>query len=803
MSRSNILTMQYSRVSKRLGCLCVCFICVSVIKAQGFDTLLNYYNKQVPQEKAYVHFDNTTYAPGETVWYKAYLLIGADISWLSKTFYIDWFDEEGKLINRTIAPVLSASATGSFTIPEGIKGNSICALAYTKWMLNFDSAFLFHKTLLLLQKNAVQKTTLVNGPPTLAFFPEGGDMVENIAGNVAFKATRADGMPIEIEGALKDKTGKPIGSFRSRHDGMGRFRFTPLPSEQYTAEWKDVYGNSYQTILPVAKQKGIVLSINNISGARQFSIERNEVLEDRFQRVTVVAHMNQQVVFRAAAGFTGKTKVTSTLPVKDLPSGILQFTVFDALQQPVAERILFVNNNEYQAKAEVYTDTLNTSKRAKNVYEIEIPDSALASLSLAVTSGESFNDPSSNIISQLLLSGEIKGYVHDPAYYFSSIDDTVASHLDLVMLTNGWRRFVWKDVLAGNLPTLKYKPDTTYLTVAGKIKMSKEKKDIVNLLVVAKDSTEQLMYMPLKPDGSFEANDIILFDTARIYYGLEGKSMRSTQPLTIGNLFLPLDRKRQLYYPWSATDTSLSARMKNIGEQQKKLEALMNQATLQEVTVRTTRPKTRMDELNERYASPQFNTVDALQINVVDDKMATTNLSIYTYLRGKVPGLTVYAAYSQIPVVMWRGERVMFLLNERKVDPFFINSLSMTDVAYIKAFRNGFFGYSAGDGAGNVVAIYTKRGADEKPETLGPNYTLLPGYTPVKEFYSPDYSEPKPVAMADLRHTILWNPYIQAGGNNRKIKVSFYNNDISQSFRVVLEGITQDGRMIHINKILK
>ena len=125
--------------------LCIWLSLVTAARCQAIDSLLDSYNNRVPQEKVHIHFDNSVYSSGETIWYKAYLLNGIDPSDLSKNFYIDWFDTNGKLLERTIVPIIGSCASGNFTIPPKFTGNQLQVMAYTRWMLNFDSAFLFHK----------------------------------------------------------------------------------------------------------------------------------------------------------------------------------------------------------------------------------------------------------------------------------------------------------------------------------------------------------------------------------------------------------------------------------------------------------------------------------------------------------------------------------------------------------------------------------------------------------------------------------------------------------------------------------
>lgn len=774
---------------------------------QDADSLLSVYSEKVPNEKIHIHFDNSRYLPGQTIWYKAYLLSGNTPSDLSKNLYIDWFDENGRLLDRIIAPVANAVAMGNFTVPEKFKGSSLQVLAYTRWMLNFDSAFLYRKTI-PVTGNQIPPANSALPVTTLHFFPEGGNLIENIPSVLAFKAINSEGMPVTVSGTIVNSSKQAVSSFATLHNGMGKISFTPLRGELYTAEWTDPQGNARTTQLIAAKTSGIVLTLNGGSDNRIFTIQRGQILEDRFKKVSIIATMNEQLLFRANASLAAKEKITASLPVSGFSSGVVRFTVFDANRQPVVERIFFANNEEYRLLPELLTDTLNLGKRGKNVYLLHLPDTAMASLSVAVTDGEDVYDSSRNILSQLLLSSEVRGYIHQPAYYLSSVQDSVASHLDLVMLTHGWRRFAWEDVFAGRTPALKYPHDSGYLSIAGKIdKLSDakiKKAETLNLILVAKDSTKQFVFTALQPDGSFREDNLVLFDTTKVYYQLNKTFIPARSPVNISNTFLPFDsirsiRSLQKYLP----DTTGMTRIKAIADEQRRIQELMKQATLKEVVV-TAKIKTRIQEMDEKYArSSMFQGGQSRNFNVVDDPFGYSSPSAFVYLQTKVAGLQIDNAFSQMPIATRRRNPVALFLDEMQVDATTLAGISMSSVAYIKVFDPPFFG-ATGGGPGGAIAVYTRKGDDTKGVFVGLDYTLLPGYTPIKEFYSPNYAEKQiNFSQTDLRRTLYWQPNLQYNGNGKKITISFYNNDISSTLQLVLEGMTQEGKLIHFSKLLK
>lgn len=792
-----------------LTILCLILFVQAFSQLPNLDSLLGEYRQKAAQEKIHIHFDNSRYLPGQTIWYKAYLLKGDEPSNLSKNLYLDWFDANGKLLSRTIAPVTNAVSFGNYTVPETFKGSHIQVLAYTRWMLNFDSAFLFRQILPVTNTQLPAPVVGAMVPvTTLQFFPEGGDLVEDIPSMLAFKAINSEGMPVSVTGTIYNKSKQPVCPFATTHNGMGKVSFTPSPGEIYTAEWADPQGNIRTTELPIAKSSGMVITLSEAADNRYFSIQRRADSEERFKRISVVATLNEQLLFRANANLTDKTKITASMPVADFPSGVVRITVFDMNRQPVAERIFFVNNEEYKLIPGLITDTLNLDKRGKNVYQLSLPDTVPATLSVAVTDGQDLYDTSRNIFSQFLLSSEIRGYIHQPAYYFSSDAGIVLQDLDLVMLTNGWRRFAWENVLAGTTPWLRYPRDTGYLSIAGKIDNLSDARikraETLNLILMAKDSTKQFIFTPLKPDGSFREDDLVLFDTTKVFYQLNKTFIPARSRVNISNTFLPFDSLRtigslQKYLP----DTTGMARIKAIMAEQKRVEELMKQASLKEVIVRT-KIKTRLQEMDEKYTrSGLFQGGLSRDFNIVDDQTAFASPSAFAYLQSRVAGLQINNAYSTNPSATWRRQPVSYFLDEIATDASMLASISMSNVAYIKVFDPPFFG-AIGGGAGGAIAVYTRRGDDTKTMSVGMNYTLLPGYTPIREFYAPNYAEKQiNFTQTDLRRTLHWIPNLLYDGKGKQLVFSFYNNDISKTLQVVVQGITQDGKLIYLSKLLQ
>lgn len=793
----------------RLSCtLLLLFLTFAGLQAQNFESTLERYGTEFSQERAYLHYDKAAYSPGETIWFKVYLMEGPFPADASKNFYIDWTDETGKLIGRTSSPLYEGTTNGQFDLPAGYTGKYIHARGYTRWMLNFDSAFLYNKDIRVLQASGVAKNK--PQPATyLEFFPEGGDMIQGLVNKVAFKAHDEYGIPVNVKGVVINAAGKVVDSLRVQHDGMGVVFITPNAGDVITAVWKDARGAEKKTPLPAAKATGITLQVSPIKDKRYFavSVERGAAFDPG--QIYLVGTMGQVMVFKLAKD-SKAGEIKGVIPTKDLPSGILTITAFDDKWQPLAERITYINNQEYVFTPGVEVKHWGMNKRARNDIEVTIPDNLTANLSVSITDAGIETDSSDNIITRLLLTGDLKGQVYKPGYYFNNTSDTVARHLDLVMLTHGWRRFKWEDVASGKLPAISYPRDTTYLTVSGRVygATAAELKEAQSIILMSKPKNAEgnVMVVPLQPDGQFVEPTLILFDSTTIYYQFsKGKKMNSASVRFLENKLpaLTSNLSASARFANPSPDTTGFYRHMQLAKQEQDLLKLYEGQLLENVVVKS-RTKTPEQLMDEKYASGLFSGGDGYSFDLLSDPLASANLNIFTYLQGKVAGLQIFnATGGGTPSMQWRGGSPQLFLNEIPTDADMISSLSVNDVAYVKIIRPPFMGSI--NGANGAIAIYTRKGNDVKSEPgKGLPSNVVTGYTAIRQFYSPNYSSFKQDQdKKDMRTTLYWNPQLMASPGKGKINFSFYNNDFSQAFRIVIEGMTRDGKLTRIEQILE
>jgi hypothetical protein len=805
--------------------------------AQHIDSMVNLYGERYPQEKIYVHFDKPAYNTGETIWFKSYIFSGIAPSPVSRNFYAELVDPSGKVLQQKLLPVYESTSAGSFDLPANLSSSTLVFRAYTTWQLNFDTAFIFTKTIRILNKTGAPATgaaaaggktpaggkqpaaTAAATTPavdvSLRFFPEGGDMVNGIESVVAFKATDTYGLPVTVTGTVKDASGAAVATLSTVHDGMGRFTLEPAAGKSYYAEWQDEKKQTHKTPLPAAKNSGAVLQCAATGSRQAFIVKRSVDGPDNLKTMYMLGYFNQQVVYKARLNLQETFMVSGSIPLDGIPTGMLQMTLFDANWQPVAERIAFVNKEDYFFTTRLVPALKNTDRRAKNILVIDVPDTLRTNLSVAITdAGLSKADPDAdNIVSHLLLSSDLRGYIHNPYYYFTGNDDTVRSHLDLVMLTNGWRRYKWDDLAAGKLPQIKF-PRENYLslnaTLTGVLSSQVPKNTMLNIFLEAKDSSRQLFLLTMDSTGKFSQSGLVFFDTVKVYYSFNNAKQLANRAIV--NFNNGTYKSSGLVKPDSAwrvpmpLDTSLLNRGRFFASEAERIKPELEKKikTLEAVTVKA-KTKSKQQQMDDRYTSGFFTGGDATTFDLTDDPSALGAYNIFSYLQGRVAGLQITTG-AQGTQLSWRQQTPALFLNEMPTDVSQIENIPVSDIAYVKAFRPPFFG-AMGGGAGGAIAIYTKKGGDVRSNAStdgGLEKGHLAGYAAPKEFYSPDYSKESTLSdVPDIRSTLFWMPYILTDKNNHKITLQFYNNDVSKRLRVILEGINEEGQVTRVEKILE
>lgn len=780
-------------------------------QAQVYDSTLEVYEELFPHEKIHMQLDRTMYNAGETLFYKLYILNGLEWTNLSKNVYVVWYDNNGVFLKETVAPLFQSSAKGSFDVPKDYKGSFVHVKAYTRWMLNDDSTFMYERNIPINVEKDTKQKIQTNELTKVVVFPEGGVLVNDVRSKVAFKATNNTGVPVFIKGYLVNNKNKVLDTLKVAHDGMGTFKLKPVAGESYQLNWTDESGQKGTTAIMTANPFGVVMNVSMDNEKAYVQVERTINVPDNFKKMNMLVHQNQHIMYKVE--FKGEERLVqkAALPIDELPTGILQISLFTSDWLPIAERIILVNNRLHEFNAQVAIQVANIKKRGKTVLELYVKDTTAANMSMSITDASVVLPEQQTIYSDFLLSNDIKGRVYNPAYYFSSDADSVAAHLDLVMLTNGWRKFDWEKIKNGILPKQLYPAETDLMKITGKVygsNAARLNEDLLlNLIVLGKDSSKKMLFLPVEKNGVFEEKNAFFYDTSRIYYGINGKSRGNTYVVHFDNGLLN-QRVNKINLEANSfinpfNDSLARTRLNSILLEQERQKKLLASLTLSEVVVKS-KTKSAVQILDEKYARGLFSGGDGISFDLSADANMISSIDILTYLQAKVPGLSI-TVNGSAPTATWRGSNTDFFLDEINTTIDQVQSLPITDISYIKAMRPPFFG-SMGGGSGGAIAIYTKRGSNNRGGNVnskGMENAVLGGYSVFKEFYNPNYDKPAETFDEDIRATLYWNPYLLTNKKSSRVRIEFFNNDISKKLQIVLEGINANGKLARVVKYIE
>lgn len=766
-----------------------------------------------PQEKAYIQTDKQTYLSGETIWFKTYATLGEKLTILSKVIYVDMIDITGKVLQKQMLKLENGMADGAMDITKQLSSGDYYVRCYTLWMLNFP-AFITQQKISVLNYNNIQKAKPVipaNAAIAINFYPEGGNMIVGLKSVIAFKALDENNNPLNITGIVQNSKNEKRASFVTAHNGMGSFELTMAAGESYKAIIT-ANGNQQTIALPAAKEEGITINVDNTNTNKAFiKVERSEKNKTTYNNLTILAQCNYQVVYIGKLNIDeGQDAVA--INKKNLPAGIMQVTVLTAEGKPLAERILFVGNHTINNELLQSINT-STEKRKKNILTLNAMDFNNLQAAISVTNADAdvLKKPTS-ILSNFLLSSDIKGIIHEPAYYFKDKDPQTLQHLDLVMLVNGWRRFNLDELVSNKLPALYY-PFETSMSISGKLLQGNGKSAVrsgrVNLIIQAEDSTKILSEATVNDASLFVVDHLEYKKDATIYYqGTNTGKENAIVTVKFNDAYYDTLKKATLNaITYEQSDEKLSEFNRKLIAQKQSNDISFGK-TLESVTVKAKKVSV-IDSLNNLYASPFFFESD--QTITVDDN--ANAFDMLQLLQRMVPGLVVNKTDTGTQVNFGRynglnyfssdvdNSSVQFFLNEVPVSAAIIDALNPTDVGVVKIYK-GATAIALGADRG-AIAIYTVKGKSTRDwRDKGFDYIKKAGYTVQKEFYAMDYAKINTESIpTDIRPTLFWNPSIKI--IDGKADIQFYNDDAAKKFNIVIEGIDADGKLLHIEKIIQ
>ncbi|WP_316769459.1 hypothetical protein [Pedobacter frigiditerrae] len=666
----------------------------------------------------------------------------------------------------------------------------------------------------------------------LQFMPEGGYMVNDIFGKIAFKAINADGFGKDIMGKIVNSKNELLAELKSSHKGMGSFYLLPQKGESYFAIYSQS-GKEQKQLLPIARDEGTTLRIEPFSIKDSLYIYIKASETKRVENYTLLAQAGNENVMATTLSLKNGF-IAFKVPKKDFPDGIIHFTLFSPDQQPLNERQVFINRNQ---KINVSITPNKGTFTQKDSVSLEIlttkEDGLPLSGSFAITVTDNGQvkqiEDENNIISHFLLQSDIKGLIEEPGWYFKNNDPATLQALDQLLLTQAWVGYNWPEILKQNLiPSFKAEKGNTIEGIL--TNLVKKPVPNINLTLLSLGRNILVMDTVSNSEGKFIFKDLPLVDSVSYTIKIKNAKGKTSSANIALDEFIPAADITTFnnVKPWYVNTDSTTLNYYKVSEKlnAKTPERLQLEGNmLKEVTIKgkakteafmqtsawDANLKLKIDE-EELKKMPRKSLMDLLKdkidgftigtiwANFCDTGSSRHNFSNFL-VGGKLISHVIVDNVNTLALTQYLEDdyNVTGISKTSKypevfeVNNYIFNRLSAQDIVEINIYKGCAYYF---------LDIKTRSGKGPWIITANGVYVFrpLPLYIS-KEFYSPKYTSQNN-STADYRSTIFWDANVVTDENG-KAKVSFYTADKPSTYTIKIEGIDLFGRFGYQKSIIK
>ena len=832
------------------------------------------FNKVVPQEKVYMHFDNTGYFEDETLWFKAYVTrtdSGCATN-LSKVLYVELLNPTGDIIKTRKYPIDSLGVAHGDMKLDTLFGSGFYEVrAYTRYMTNWGTNAVFSRVFPVFKKpqkegdysdltivpklyanrdpnnrvsdDSLYQKAIDEGIYTsdlmktisVQFYPEGGSLIVGKRCRVALLAVDDNGRPHKGEGFVMNEKGDVLAMVET--DSLGRGLFEVVPDgEKLTYQMRNLKQDEKSQVqfftLPSARTQGCTLSVDAVSERMLATIQCTDSVCGHLLGYVIMHNGN---IIRCDT-LTAVPLVAIEMGRQAMPEGVSQMTVFDRRGFILAERLFFQCPNPDE-KESIRVATLTKRLKPCGKVEMELHTQPHANLSFSAMDAHTMtNGKQGNMKTWMLLSSEVRGYIPNVDYFFEADDREHRESADLLMMTQGWRRYDWR-LMTERYIFRKPQPIEDKMYLNGTLTAYRKRNPVndVHIYVIMWNKYGQSMLGQTRTDSvgnyAFEMPFVdgewkLCIYTTR---DLKDEEKRKTYYVGIDRQFSPKPRyitpaEAEIKHPQAPNafvwDPSA------VFEEDEYVPITEKDHVLENVTVKKryfTNDEWRFknEAYGRRYATRYYD-VDRERENALDKgeddpymlEYLKKKTKLFDYHREPSSSLYMYRStylgeYSQGATFSHTGSltsypdshnyEYRFTYDGKKVQWIFDNDerrnlqtrpeeLFLSDVKSIYIVPND---PSDDDGRVRIyVYLHTKFSTETKK---GIRHTYWQGFNEASTFKMEDYSVLPP--MEDFRRTIYWNPNVITDAEG-KAKVEFYNNSTCKEMYISVEGMSPEGQML-------
>ena len=741
----------------------------------------NSYNKIFPQTKLHLSFNQPSYVAGDTAFFNVYLLSDHLIPIRGRQIMnLAIIDAEGQVRKRQTYRIDDGKAASQTVIPKDMAPGIYRLVAYTNWMKNFSSKLFFNSLLTIAGENQFEFVS--DSPVKIELFPEGGHLIAQLPTKVVAMATK-NGKPVSVEGKVVDESGAEIARFTCDKNGLAAFELKPERQVQY----KVVSLSGGEPMILDVEQEGYALSLSNDGELIKATIDLQSRRESN-ESVTIILTSRSQVRYASMIGVSSASPASVLIPVRGLPPGIAQLTVFDSKSKVVASRLVFIGS-QIEAKVDLKLDKQTVSTRSPVSFEFDVKDQFGASRSsdMFVTSyyKNLFTKTEDvDFEEALLVECDIPG----STALLQQIDISTpegAVILDHYLITRSWERFNWDEVLSNKKKQPDFLSEGT-LIYDGVATFADNGKPVPDSTLVLLFLQERTFGYEVYTSENGSLKWPVYFDfygSENIMYSMEsrGKRLQNTHikllqdslsafnapPILSGKLANP-------YYSFGNVSKVVNSSFSYGWNKEEIVKASSNPNAAME------------DELNGADAT--INVEEYVVFPTIEDLFREVVRFVQNKKVGGRPTLRVLSSDSNNPIT---GDPLCIVdgIATRNID--FIFSLKPGDIAVIKVVNDARKLRNLGSITKNGVIFFQTKIADIRQMIPKDDILYVDGLVKSLQFSlrnPADGSNRTPV----LRSTVYWKTKLERNERGL-ISDTFYSADNTGIINVRVRGITSDG----------
>lgn len=766
-----------------------------------FITTFKDYQESKPIE-VFVRTDKEQYFSGEAIWFATYILNTASKApiYSPSNLRVQLFDSYGnKLIENRIKST-NGVGKSNLILPDSLISGTYLVRAFAEGFR--ENAYERPIKVIDFLPSTQSGEKSVAEKLKLEFFPEGGQLIAKEKNRVAFKANSRS-----VSATLYNEKGKALMTANTMHDGMGLFELTPDEGEQY---YLQVYDNEEKFYLPEIAD-AISLRIDQKADDVSVKVRASPGQTGNY---FLLAHNNGRLQY--LQDFDIQEEQEFQVSKEILAAGINHFTLFDAEKRPISERLIFLNSEDSAVISIDIADTVYSKRQQVTVNLsslIERQDTLFTDISVSVLDLEQANSSVDMKTYFKLFSNLSLPY---PTNYGDLYKSNLEDYAELYMLVYGWKKFTWKDFLDQEFENKSFNAG---IDITGFIER-KNGKPIANTDLTLFTATLGDLYSSSTDSlGMFSFENLNIVDTSNLILKLDGSKNMLNPPnlrFLTSNQEEALDWIEKIQIPkWlERSDEEKDEELIKVLAYKRKLNLDDQYTILDEVVVTTQK---------EREFDPRKTSLGKGNKSIYMDELPFTNFNtIFDIIDGRVPRARVIQVGNGMDqtnkVILLRGYIIPFRSIYDQSAQILVDNIPMSsadagklvnpnDIESVEIFSDASAAAFGARGGNGVIAFYTKRGKskenDIQADPLVKTFVYDNAYYTFKSFESPDYNALRLTNDAlDTRATLYWNPQISFT-NYSDENFSFFTSDRETDLLIDIQGVTQDGQIIHETKLIR